>query len=215
MDNCVIEDFGLELFVDKHDCDNCPLKERSECKKALSKALKEANDNYLNYLQTMNRKTRRNLSSKEKGTIYNIYKREAIKKFLSEKGITLKYAPKRSSRSTNNITEEEYKQKIADRSCIKDVRNNYVESIVNICRSCINSYLPQNQCTLHLPIIGYVVKEIISDAELKLRVYYPFLDFDISNYTFLEVGYNSGGTRIVVDWKLKCTNPPRLKEVIK
>ena len=203
MDNCVIEYLGLELFVDKHDCDNCPLKERSECKKVLSEALKDANDNYLDYLQTMNRRNRRRLSSKEKESIYNIYKREAIKKLFSEKGITLNYTPKRSSKSTNNITEEEYKQKIADRSYIKDARSKYAESIVNICRSCINSYLLQDQCTLYLPVIGYIVKEIISDAELELRVHYPFLDFDIASWAFLEVGYNSGGTRVTVDWKLK------------
>jgi hypothetical protein len=109
MDNCVIEYFGLEMFVDKRDCDNCPFKESSECWKALPKILKEANDNYLNYLQTMNRKTRRSLSNKEKETIYNIYKREAIKKFLSEKGITLKYTPKCSSISANELKKLEIK----------------------------------------------------------------------------------------------------------
>lgn len=107
MDNCVIEFFGLEMFVDKHDCDNCPFKEKSECEKARSKALKEANDNYQNYLQTINRKIRRNLSSnlssKEKKTIYNIYKREAIKKLFSEKGITLKH----SDNTTNELKKTE------------------------------------------------------------------------------------------------------------
>lgn len=103
--DCIIEFFGLELFVDKHDCYNCPFKEKSECEKALSKTLKEANDNYLNYLQTMNRKTRRNLSSKEKETIYNIYKREAIKKLFSEKGIALKH----SDNTTNELKKLEIK----------------------------------------------------------------------------------------------------------
>ena len=90
MNTCLIEYFGLGMLVDRNDCKNCPFKKRSECKKLLNTALKEANNNYLSYLQTMNRENRRRLTGKEKESIYNSFKRDTIKKLLKEEGIVLK-----------------------------------------------------------------------------------------------------------------------------
>ena len=202
--DCIIEFFGLEMFVDKHDCDNCPFKDSSECLKALPKILKEANDNYLNYLQAMNRKTRRSLSNKEKENIYNIYKREAIKKFLSEKGIILKYTPKCSSTSANDITEKEYKQKLImtldDDNIALEI---YIRSVVNICKAYINSYMGCESCRFEFPFAGNVVKNAVDSAIELLRDDYPFLDFHIEGEFICSGPWPHIVTsNVCVSWKL-------------
>ena len=206
MDNCVIEFFGLEMFVDKRDCNNCPFKESSECLKALPKILKEANDNYLNYLQAMNRKTRRSLSNKEKENIYNIYKREAIKKFLSEKGIALKHAPKYNDSINNNITEEEYKQKLIVTLDDDIAFEKYIRSIVNICKTYINSCMRYESCSFDFPFAGIVVKEVIDSAIDLLSVDYPFLDFYVEGGCICSgPGTNTVISNVCIRWKLNNT----------
>lgn len=204
--NCIIEFFGLELFIDKHDCGSCPFKEKSECEKSLSKALKEANDNYLNYLQTMNRKTRRNLSSKEKETIYNIYKREAIKKLFSEKGISLKNTSKHSDNANNNITEKEYKQKLIIDLDEEIAFEKYIRSIVNVCKAYINSCMRYESCRFDFPFAGKVVKDVIDSTIELLRGDYPFLDFYVEGGCICSgPGTNTVTSNVCVRWKLNNT----------
>lgn len=89
MDSCYIENFGLEALVERNDCEHCPFKDRSECKKAHDKVLEKANENYHDYMQSMNRKDRRDLTGKEKTAILKVFVYEEIKKLFKEMGVKL------------------------------------------------------------------------------------------------------------------------------
>jgi hypothetical protein len=89
MDDCNIEFFKLETLVERNDCEHCPFKGKHECAEAAGEIAGRTRDSYDSYMQSMNRKSRRKLTDKEKSTIFKALKHEEIKKLLKERGVKL------------------------------------------------------------------------------------------------------------------------------
>lgn len=89
MNDCLIKRFGLEKLVEHSDCKHCPFKSKSECKKAMDKVLKKAEENFFDYMHHMDFTERLNLYIQTENAIHNVFIYEESKKLLKEMGVKL------------------------------------------------------------------------------------------------------------------------------
>ena len=82
MNNCLIEYFGLEDKVERHDCANCPFKNKKNCWKKNDEVRDRTNKKFHDYLYSMNREKRRKLTIKEKYQKYGEIQKEVIKEVV-------------------------------------------------------------------------------------------------------------------------------------
>jgi hypothetical protein len=82
MNNCYLEKFGLDIFVDNEDCEHCPFKSKSKCTEAYCELVRRL---LLNCRMWKDKK----LTDKEEEVFFNTFKRGEIKKLLKEMGVKL------------------------------------------------------------------------------------------------------------------------------
>lgn len=84
MDNCLLEFFGLEDKVERHDCANCPFKNHKNCYEKYLEVYDISRNRFHDYLYSMNRKNRRKLTSKDKDKKWSEILEETISEVIKE-----------------------------------------------------------------------------------------------------------------------------------
>lgn len=88
MNNCNLENFGLDIFIDNGDCEHCPFKNKSECAKAWDElTTRVLLDCYAQKI--IDQKVGRKLTIKETEIVANTFKRNEIKHLLKHMGVKL------------------------------------------------------------------------------------------------------------------------------
>lgn len=78
MNNCLVEYFDLEDEVKRHDCDNCPFKNKKNCWNKYHEVVDRVSKKFNDYLYSMNRDKRRKLTLEEKNLKWSEIKKEVI-----------------------------------------------------------------------------------------------------------------------------------------